>query len=74
LTLNWDPSIDNTGVAGYNVYRDGVVVATLSGDIPTSYFDPQLSCRDDHTYAVVAFDWAGNVSPKSRYTAVCSFH
>jgi hypothetical protein len=74
LTLNWDSSIDDTGVAGYKIYRDGVIVATLGADIPTSYFDPRLSCWDDHTYAIQAFDWSGNVSPRTTYKAVCSFH
>jgi hypothetical protein len=37
LTLNWGSSIDDTGVAGDKIYRDGVIVATFDADIPTTY-------------------------------------
>ena len=30
--LSWAASTDNVGVVGYHIYRDGMVVATLSGD------------------------------------------
>lgn len=58
----WSPSTDNVGVAGYNVYRDGVLVAHTT--LP-NYLDTGLSSGTSHTYAVTALDAVGNVSAAS---------
>ena len=36
VQLSWNPSTDNNGVAGYYVYRDGGLAATVTG---TSFVD-----------------------------------
>ena len=68
--IAWDASTDNVGVAGYLVYRDGVVVHTGAG---TSYTDTGLSPGSTYTYRVSAYDAAGNQSAQSApLTAVTS--
>ena len=67
LQLTWTASTDNVGVAGYYVYRStdgtqGPVVATVTG---TTWLDTTVAEGVKHTYAVAAFDAAGNVSPRS---------
>jgi chitinase len=53
VALAWSASSDNVGVAGYDVYRDSVLVGTTSG---TSYTVAGLSCGTAYTFAVDAFD------------------
>jgi chitodextrinase len=62
LALSWLPSKDNIGVTGYRIYRNGVAVATSSG---TSYASTQLTPSTSYTFAVAAFDAAGNSSAPS---------
>jgi chitodextrinase len=63
VLLYWAPSTDNVGVTGYDVYRGGVVVAT----VPTASFtDSGLLTRKAYTYAVRARDAAGNLSAASK--------
>jgi hypothetical protein len=57
--LSWSASTDNVGVAGYDVLRDGVVVATSEA---TMFTDSALTPDTTYTYAVRAKDLAGNVS------------
>jgi fibronectin type 3 domain-containing protein len=67
LALDWRPSTDNVGVAGYRVYRNGLLVATV-GD--TEYLDSGLAAGTSYAYQVRAFDGSGNVSaPSNRLTA-----
>lgn len=64
VSLNWPSSSDDTGVVGYRIYRNGeLVYADYSG--VTSFTDKQLSSNTTYTYAVQAFDAAGNVSALS---------
>lgn len=65
--LYWSPSSDNVGVAGYNVFRDGVLIAQTT--VP-DYFDTGLAPGTSHVYSLRAFDAAGNVSSASRTTTV----
>ena len=59
VTLSWNASTDNRAVAGYNLYRDNVLVATLTG---TTFNDGSLLENSSYTYKVNAFDAAGNTS------------
>ncbi|HEY8868880.1 MAG TPA: hypothetical protein VIM30_05775 [Candidatus Limnocylindrales bacterium] len=59
IGLSWSASTDNVGVAGYRVSRNGTQVATVTG---TSWSDSGRSPATSYTYAVVAYDAAGNVS------------
>lgn len=59
VTLAWAASVDNVGVAGYVLRRDGVEIGTTSA---TSYSVSGLSCGRTYGIAVSAFDVAGNRS------------
>lgn len=65
--LNWSPATDNVGVTGYNVYRDGVIVASPTG---TGYTDNDLAAGSVYTYIVKAADAAGNLSGPSNAVTV----
>jgi hypothetical protein len=58
-TLAWTAATDNVGVVGYNVYRGGVLLTTVTG---TTYTDTLLNPSTAYTYTVKARDAAGNLS------------
>ncbi len=63
LSLRWDPASDNiggSGVTGYDVFRDGRLVASVTG---TGYSDSGLVTASSYSYGVRSRDLAGNVSP-----------
>ncbi len=62
LELAWSPSTDNTGVAGYKVFRDDNQVGTSA--TPT-YIDTGLASATAYSYAVSAYDAALNESVRS---------
>ena len=62
ITLSWNVSIDNVGVAGYELYRDGVKVGSTPGNTITS---TPLSPGKSYTYTVKAYDAVGNYSDAS---------
>ncbi|MFP5392146.1 MAG: carbohydrate binding domain-containing protein, partial [Gammaproteobacteria bacterium] len=66
-TLGWTASTDNVGVAGYDVYRNGVKVGSPTG---TSYPDSGLTAATDYVYTVRARDAAGNASALSGAVTV----
>ncbi len=58
IDLTWDASTDTgTGVAGYNIYRDGNLtpIATVTG---TTYSDTGLAAETLYSYQVSAVDAA----------------
>jgi fibronectin type 3 domain-containing protein len=63
VVVTWGASTDNVGVTGYQVLRNGGIVANTSG---TSYTDTAASPNTTYTYTVAAFDAAGNVSAASN--------
>jgi PQQ-dependent dehydrogenase (s-GDH family) len=69
VTLSWTASTDNKGVAGYDVYRDGVRInpATVTG---TSYNVTGLTASTTYSFYVQAKDAAGNLSPISNTITV----
>jgi len=62
ITLNWDASTDDIGVAGYKIYRDGSLIATQGG---TTYTDTGLSVSSSYTYTIAAYDASSNQSAQS---------
>ena len=65
ITLQWQASLDNaggSGIAGYDVYRNGALVGAAAG---LSYTDSALGPATSYTYAIRARDNAGNVSAQS---------
>ena len=64
VSLLWEGATDNVGVAGYRLFKNGAVLANLTG---TSYIDSSsLTPGSTIGYSVVAVDSAGNVSPQSN--------
>jgi chitodextrinase len=68
VDLSWQASTDNVGVAGYDVLRNGTVLAT-TGSV-TSYTDTTAAPSTTYTYQVRARDAAGNLSPLSNSVSV----
>jgi fibronectin type 3 domain-containing protein len=69
VSVSWNISTDSggSGLAGYNVYRDGTLVTTTT---TTGYTDSGLSAASLYCYTVVAYDNAGNnSSPSSQACA-----
>lgn len=67
VNLSWNPSTDNVGVAGYQVFRGGVKIAS----VPTNtYQDRRLSRSTRYVYRVAAVDAAGNTSAQSSAVSV----
>ncbi|MEV4510931.1 DUF4832 domain-containing protein [Dactylosporangium sp. NPDC049525] len=64
--LSWTGATDNVAVTGYQVRRDGTVVATVTG---TSYTDTAVP-NGSHAYTVTARDAAGNMSAPSNTVTV----
>ncbi|WP_283138847.1 carbohydrate-binding protein [Rhizohabitans arisaemae] len=62
ISLAWNPSTDNVGVTGYEVYRGTTLVTTATG---TTYTDTGLAPLTTYTYTVRARDAAGNRSAAS---------
>jgi chitodextrinase len=65
VALSWNASTDNTGVVGYDLYRNG---ARIAGPTGTAYTD--RPGRGTFTYQVRARDAAGNVSGLSAGISV----
>ncbi|MFI7697429.1 fibronectin type III domain-containing protein [Nonomuraea sp. NPDC049480] len=63
VSLAWNASTDNVGVTGYNVYRGGTLVTTVTG---TTYTDTGRAANTGYTYTVRARDAAGNLSGNSN--------
>ncbi len=63
ILFSWNAADDDTGIAGYRVYRDDVLHDTI-GSI-TSYDDTGLTPDQSYSYYVVAFDAVGNSSVAS---------
>ncbi|MEY2691973.1 MAG: hypothetical protein RIT03_363 [Bacteroidota bacterium] len=65
--LSWTAATDNVGVTGYNVYRGGVLLATVT---TTTYAATGLTAGTAYSFYVVAKDAAGNLSTASNSVAV----
>ena len=59
LFVGWDPSTDDVGVLGYEVLRDGAVIAKVA---VTRMRELKLPANREFCYTVRAFDAAGNRS------------
>jgi large repetitive protein len=64
VTLTWGLASDNVGVAGYQVSRNGRLLATVTG---TTYVDASAPAGTNE-WEVVAVDAAGNQSPVRTYS------
>lgn len=62
VNLTWLATTDNVGVQGYRVLRDGSSIASLPG---TSFTDTTAPQGVSHSYVIVAYDAANNLSADS---------
>jgi PKD repeat protein len=62
INLSWSAPAENFGVTGYNIFRDGVQIATVTG---TTYSDSGLSPSTTYTYTVSSYNSVGNNSAVS---------
>lgn len=67
INLSWNASTDNVGVTGYNVYRGGSLLTSVTG---TSYNNTGLTASTSYTYKVKAKDAANNLSADSNTITV----
>jgi len=63
ITLSWGASTDNVGVAGYDIYRSGIKIASST---TTSFTDSNLNPSTPYVYTVRARDAANNSSADSN--------
>ncbi|MBR7827887.1 fibronectin type III domain-containing protein [Actinospica sp. MGRD01-02] len=61
-TLTWKQSSDDTGVAGYDIYRNGSLIGSTTF---TTYTDLELAGNTSYQYTIKAYDPAGNLSAPS---------
>lgn len=59
VTITWKASDDNVGVAGYEVYVNGVSIGVVEGN---AAFVNNLKSGTEYTISIKAFDAAGNYS------------
>jgi hypothetical protein len=62
--LSWPIPYDDTGIAGYQIYRDGTLLGTTETPL---YADAAYSTVA--TYEILAYDADGNVTPRAAVTA-----
>lgn len=60
ITLTWTTPTDNVGVTGYDIYRGGVLFATVTN--ATTYTNTLLTPSTAYVYTVKARDASGNTS------------
>jgi chitodextrinase/N-acetylmuramoyl-L-alanine amidase len=59
IQIAWDPATDNVNLIGYEVRRNGTLLATVTN---TTYTDPGHKPSEAFTYEVRAKDWVPNYS------------
>ena len=69
VSLTWTAATDDVGIVGYNVYRDGRYITTVSNP---RLNDIQLAAGVEYDYYVVAFDQPRNFSAKSAIASTAN--
>jgi hypothetical protein len=67
VNISWATSTDDVGIAGYQIYRNGIQIANAS---TSPYADKGLSANIPYSYTVAAYDIAGNISAQSSPASV----
>jgi hypothetical protein len=67
IYLSWSAATDNVGVTDYDIYRNGTLIANVTG---TNYSDTGLFDDTAYTYQIRARDAAGNTSALSAGTSI----
>jgi len=65
VRISWTASSDDVGVLRYDILRDGTLLDTATG---TSFSDTTVAPATTYTYAVQAYDVAGNSSTSGALT------
>ena len=68
VQLTWIASTDNVGVTGYDIYRDGTLLTTVSP--VTRYYDNTAQPDTTYSYRIRARDAGGRVSSLSSAASV----
>lgn len=63
IAVTWSPSSDDTGIAGYTVFRDGIMLAETTN---TGFTDTSLQTNVTYCYSVMATDIVGKTSGLSQ--------
>jgi chitodextrinase len=66
ISLAWNASTDNVGVTGYQITRNGTLIASPTG---LTYTDSSLTYGTTYTFTVKALDLAGNASTAATLSA-----
>jgi RHS repeat-associated protein len=69
VVISWSQSTDNIAVIEYEVFRDGIQVASLGSEI-TNYKDSGLNPNTQFKYTIKAKDKAGNLSCESDAVSI----
>lgn len=67
VTLTWTASTDDKGIKWYEVYRNGTLIATVTG---TSYTDTNVTKGNTYSYTIVAVDTTDQKSAASAAVSV----
>ncbi|MCA0754254.1 fibronectin type III domain-containing protein [Paenibacillus sp. N4] len=67
--LDWDPAVDNIGIDGYEIWKNGVLTDTVPG-AASGYTAGGLAPETSYSFTVRALDIAGNASPYSGEAVV----
>ena len=65
VDLAWSPLADETEVGGFNIYRNGSILATVNA-ATLSYSDTSVAPATHYTYAVDVFDASGKRIARSH--------
>ena len=68
MIVVWTPATDNIAVSGYEIYRDGNLIATSPFPV---YWDKGLSSNTEYCYSVRAFDEAHRFSQPLETSQPC---
>ena len=66
VRLRWMSSDDVSGITGYNLVRNGAILATNLPD--TTYLDDTVTNGVAYTYTVTAIDQVGNIGTATGAT------
>lgn len=70
VDLSWNPSTDNVGVSGYNVYQGSTLLATTTSLIYSVSSGTTVTPNTAYSFYVEAFDAAGNHSGTSVVSVI----
>jgi alpha-tubulin suppressor-like RCC1 family protein len=65
IDLSWNSSVDNVAVAGYKIYRDGILAQSVTNPALLSMADTGLNFNSQFCYSISAYDYSGNESAQS---------